>query len=179
MNNSQLTLICHARSDAQRVGRFHLEEEGVLVPLASPVALDGQARTLVAPEWRTRQTAELLGLAAQPEPALRDCDLGRWQGLSLKHLAQDEPDALQHWLHDPQAAPHGGESVAQLCQRVADWLEGWTASGHWQAITHPMVIRAALMHVLQCPPTAFQHIDVLALSRVSFSRYDRWRLRIE
>lgn len=179
MKSSHLTLICHARSEAQRVARFHLPEDEVRLPCDRVIGLDPAARTLVAPELRTRQTAAALGLQGSPEPGLRDCDFGRWQGLSLKQLEQAEADDLQHWLGDPHAAPHGGESVAQLCQRVADWMEGWTATGHWQAITHPMVIRAALLHVLQCPLSAFQQIDVLPLSRLGFSRYDRWRLRID
>jgi len=179
MKSSQLTLICHARSEAQRVGRFHLAEDGIQPAFDAVITLDEAARTLIAPELRTRQTAEALGLVGQPDAGLRDCDFGRWQGLSLKQLEQEEADGLQQWLGDPQVAPHGGESVAQLCQRVADWMERRTDPGHWQAITHPMVIRAALLHVLQCPLSAFQHIDVLPLSRVSFSRYDRWRLRID
>lgn len=178
MKSAHLTLICHARTDAQRTGRFHLAEDGICLPVASSAVFEAEGQPLIAPELRTRQTAEALGLAGQLDSGLRDCDFGRWQGLSLKRLEQEDPIGLQQWLSDPQAAPHGGESVAQLCQRVADWMDRRPPSGQWQAITHPMVIRAALMHVLGCPLAAFHQIDVLPLAGMSFGRYGRWRLRV-
>lgn len=179
MKSAHLTLICHARTDAQRLGRFHLDEDAVSLPLENRSGFEGCLNNLVAPELRARQTAEALGLAGQREPGLRDCDLGRWKGMSLKRLEQEDPIGLQHWLSDPQASPHGGESLARLCQRVAHWLDERPAQGQWQAVTHPMVIRAALLHVLGCPLQAFHQIDVLPLSVLRVSRHGRWRLRIE
>jgi len=70
-----------------------------------------------------------------------------------------EAEALQAWINDPQAAPHGGESVMQLSERVAAWLTSLQgASGHIVAVTHPFVVRAALMQVLQ--GAAFNAVDV-------------------
>ncbi|MOA70669.1 hypothetical protein D3C78_1997190 [compost metagenome] len=40
------------------------------------------------------------------------------------------------------------------------------------------MIRAALMHVLQCPPTAFQLIDIEPLSATELRHNGRWRLRL-
>ena len=130
---------------------------------------------LAAPELRARQTAEGLGWQSRVEDGLRDCDLGRWQGLTLKHLEDQEPEALVHWLDNPHAAPHGGESIAQLCERVARWMEALSTPGRCQAVTHPMVIRAALLQVLGAPLEAFHRIDIPPLSTVQFSRYGRWR----
>ncbi|MEE1923999.1 histidine phosphatase family protein [Pseudomonas sp. 148P] len=179
MKSTQLTFICHALTDAQRVGRFHSMEDG-LRRSVEPQDWAGQgARVLIAPELRTRQTAEGLGLSGQLDSTLRDCDFGRWQGVSLKRLEQDDPTGLQQWLSDPQAAPHGGESVAQVCTRVASWMDDTLLPGSWLVVTHPMVIRAALRHVLECPLAALQHIDVLPLAQVRLSRFGRWRLRIE
>lgn len=178
MKNTQLTFICHARTDAQRVGRFHLMEDG-LIDRVEPRDMSEQGmRVLIAPELRTRQTAEGLGLTGQLDSALRDCDFGGWQGVSLKRLEQEDPIGLQQWLGDPHAAPHGGESVAQVCTRVARWMDGGLQSGSWRVVTHPMVIRAALLHVLECPLAVFQHIDVMPLAEVDFSRFGRWRLRV-
>lgn len=183
MQASRLTLMCHARTLAQKLGRFALDE---------PVEMDWQAhraslasrfvrvpRVLSAPELRTRQSAELLGADFEIVPALRDCDFGRWQGLRLGQLQKDEPEALLDWLSDPGSAPHGGESVLELGQRVAVWLETLSAgSGHVVAVTHPFVIRAAMMQVMQCPPAAFNLIDVEPLSMLELSFYGRWRLRL-
>ncbi|MDU9389037.1 histidine phosphatase family protein [Pseudomonas sp. zfem002] len=178
MKHTHLTLICHARTDAQRIGRFHLGEDPVL-PLDPPTMGLDAARVLIAPELRTRQTAEALGLVGPLDSALRDCDFGRWQGLSIKQLEQQDPAGLGLWLGSPDAAPHGGESVSQLCARVAQWLSELPRQGEWRAVTHPMVIRAALLHVLEAPLESFHQIDVLPLSQVHFSHYGRWRLRID
>lgn len=177
MKSTSLSLICHAPTDAQRVGRFHAVDEavreGAPVRLSLPVA----DHALVAPELRARQTADALGLLAQVDDELRDCDFGHWQGVSLKQLETQAPDALQQWLGDPRAAPHGGESIEQVCQRMARWMDGMARGGSWQVVTHPMVVRAALIHVLGCPLEAFHQIDVPPLSVVQFSHYGRWRFR--
>ena len=76
-------------------------------------------RCWTSPELRTRQTAEALGLSADIQPMLRECDYGRWAGKKFSEIAADEPDAANSWLRDPAAAPHGGESILDLMRRVA------------------------------------------------------------
>lgn len=183
MQATRLTLICHARTVAQKLARFPLDES---LEMDWQVARGSRAgdfkrppKLLSAPEARARQTAGLFGAGIEIVPALGDCDFGRWRGLRIDDLQQLEPEALQAWLSDSSSAPHGGESVAQLCERVADWLESLRSrSGHFVAITHPFVIRAALVHVMQCPPAAFNLIDVEPLSATELRFNDRWRLRL-
>ena len=183
MSVTRLTLICHARTVAQKRARLPLDE---------PLEMDWQAargsragafkrppRLLGGGETRVRQTAVLFGNDLRHVPALDDCDFGRWRGLSIDHLQQNEPLALQAWLDDPDSAPHGGESVAQLIQRVGCWLDSLGSHpGHYLAVTHPWVIRAAMIHVLQCSPSAFQMIDVEPLSATELRFNGRWRLRL-
>ncbi|MDU9403249.1 histidine phosphatase family protein [Pseudomonas sp. zfem004] len=173
MKPIHLTLICHARTEAQRVGRFALDDEPLRDAPGPLGELSTTARYLSAPELRARQTAE--GLAAMVDEGLRDCDLGSWKGMRLKQL---DEKALQLWLSDPQAAPHGGESIAALCLRVAQWMDSALGEGEWIAITHPFVIRAAMLHALGAPLESFQRIDVPPLARVRFSRYGQWRLQL-
>lgn len=178
MQHSYLTLVGHALTEAQRTGRFPLPADGLRDPTSLNRYGGKPAGCLSAPERRSRQTAERLGLAVEVDPGLRDCDLGHWAGVSLKVLARDQPDALGTWQADPCIAPPGGESVAELCQRVAAWLDSFNRPGHWVAVTHPMVIRAAMLHVLGAPPMAFHSIDVQPLARIQLSHYDRWRLQL-
>ncbi|WP_016702755.1 histidine phosphatase family protein [Pseudomonas chlororaphis] len=184
MPATRLTLICHARTVAQKLACFPLDE---------PLEMDWQAQTgsraaafkraprlLSAPEQRARQTATLYGASVETVPALRDCDMGRWQGLSIDDLHREQPEALQTWLADSHSAPHGGESVAQLCERVAAWLAALSGQpGHVLAVTHPLVIRAALLHVMQCPLASFNAIDVEPLAQVELRFNGRWRLRLD
>lgn len=95
MQATRLTLICHARTAAQKLARFPLDE---------PLEMDWQAargsraggfkrvpQLLCAPEARARQTAELFGADMQSVSALRDCDFGRWQGLRIDDLQKLNP----------------------------------------------------------------------------------------
>ena len=184
MQATRLTLVAHASTRAQKQARFALDES-VEMDWQQAAPSQGQRfkrapRVLCGPEARTRQTAALFADDALVETALRDCDFGRWQGLAIEEVQQAEPEALQAWLTDSTSAPHGGESVVQLCERVGQWLQSLEQSpGHVVAVTHPFVIRAALLHVMQCPPAMFNLIDVEPLSSTEL-RFNRvWRLRLE
>ncbi|MCP2071579.1 UNVERIFIED_ORG: broad specificity phosphatase PhoE [Pseudomonas lini] len=184
MQATRLTLICHARTVAQKQARFGLEEPLDAGWLAQrPEAGHGYRNVrqlLCGPELRTRQTAALFGAEPQVVQALADCDLGRWRGLSIDEVFTTEPQQLQAWLDDPEAAPHGGESVARLCRRVGDWLTSLQDKpGHLLAVTHPFVIRAALMNVLHCPATTFHRIDIEPLSAMELRFNGVWRLRAQ
>ncbi|MHC8321002.1 histidine phosphatase family protein [Pseudomonas sp. GB2N2] len=181
MQATRLTLMCHARTVAQKLARF---------PTGEPVEMDWQSaqgslrsrftgtlRLVSGPELRARQTAGLFGSDVETVEALRDCDFGRWKGARIDDLQKSETEALQAWLDDPHSAPHGGESVVQLSERVAAWLATLEATpGHIVAITHPFVIRAALTLVLRSP--AFNLIDVEPLSAIELRFNGRWRLRL-
>ncbi|WEK29293.1 MAG: histidine phosphatase family protein [Candidatus Pseudomonas phytovorans] len=178
MKAVRLTLICHALTQAQKTGRLHCAEDGIL-PLAQKTdAILPGMQVLTAPERRACETAAWLSGPMQIELALADCDLGHWQGLPLKQLQAEQPQALEEWLQDPASAVHGGESFADVCLRVAAWLAAFDTPGEWLAVTHPMVMRAVLVQVLGCPIQASQRIDVLPLSRLELSFTGQWRLRL-
>jgi broad specificity phosphatase PhoE len=180
VQTTRLTLICHARTVAQKLACFPTNEPVENIGLASgelSERFDAARRLICAPELRTRQTAAWFGADAQVDEALRDCDWGRWHGVSIKSLQNAEGAALHAWLEDPHATPHGGESVTQLCERVAVWLSSLqTTPEHVVAVTHPSVIRAALIHVMR--GSAFHDIDVEPLSAVELRFTGRWRLRL-
>jgi broad specificity phosphatase PhoE len=84
------------------------------------------------------------------------------------------------WVSDPARAPHGGESIVDLIERVAGWLESLTHStSPTVAVTHPAVIRAAVLGALEMSPKSFWRIDVAPVSRtVLHFRKGRWTLRL-
>jgi broad specificity phosphatase PhoE len=133
---------------------------------------------LRSPALCAAQTAEGLGLDARPEGLLRDCDFGRWAGRSLADVHAEAPEAVTEWLQNPRAAPHGGESFADVMTRVGGWMDGLLAGQRSiLAITHPTVIRAAIAHALGAGPEAFRHIDVAPLTRAKLSGGGgRWTL---
>ena len=181
MQATRLTLICHARTVAQKLARFPLDEplemDWQALRLSRRNQFRGAARLVCGPELRARQTAELFGSAPQIVDALRDCDFGRWGGERIGDLQKNDSEALQRWLDDPASAPYGGESLVQLGERVGAWLTTLQSTpGHIVAITHPFVIRAALTQVLQGGSSSL--IDVEPLSAVELRFHGRWRLRL-
>jgi len=179
----RLTLLCHASTDAVRRAAFPidepLDERGAAQAAAAADRLHAAERSWTSPALRARQTAAALRLTAATDPALRDCDFGRWAGRRLVDLQADEPDAVASWIGDPAAAPHGGESILDVLRRVAAWLdERCRDAGHGVAVTHPAVIRAAVLHVIGAAPDAFWRIDVEPLTCTDLRRNgDRWTLR--
>ena len=138
----------------------------------------GADRSWTSPELRAAQTAEALGMKATIEPLLRECDYGRWSGGSFDAVQAKEPDAIDHWMSDPDAAPHGGEAIATMIGRVATWLEAQHAtSGRVVAFTHASIIRASLVCALGADTRCFWRIDVAPLSMMSLSGHNgRWNL---
>lgn len=178
-----LLLIRHGTTSAVRRASFPLDEP--LDPRARSVAA-GVARSLgqidaayASPARATVETTHALGASAQVEPALADCDFGRWSGRTLADLQDTEPDALADWLTDPAATPHGGESLTSLGQRVARWLDeqAHLPPGRVVAVTHAAPIKATAAFVLELSHEATARLDIAPLSVTEVSvRAGRWRL---
>ena len=179
---ARLDLMAHGASEATHAARFPDDEALEASAIRALEALHGRlgpyAHVLTAPARAARETAQALGLDAEVEPALRDCDYGRWRGLGPKDVARREPDAFAAWLGDPAAAPHEGESFAALIERTRAWLaQSLKREGATLAVTHAAVIRAAIVVALGAGSDAFWRIDVAPLSLASFSgREGRWNL---
>jgi broad specificity phosphatase PhoE len=180
----RLTLICHGATTATRASAFPLDEpleDGAAeqAKLLAP-ALRRRDRAVTSPALGARQTAEALSLDASVHPALRDCDYGHWGGCRLADIQAAHPAEVATWLADPDAAPHGGESLLALMRRVSDWMaDRLHDDGHAIAVTHAAVIRAAVIGVLGAPPQSFWRVDVAPMSRVDLrSDKRRWALRL-
>ena len=186
---TRLLLIVHAETSATRAARFALDEglneRGQAAAAAAAGSLDARARLACGPALRCRQTAA--ALVGGPLPAadalddrLDDWDLGSWAGRTLAEVGAQDPGRTQAWLEDPDAAPHGGESLSRLLTRVGSYLtEVAQRPGHHVAVTHAAAVRAAVVLVLGATPAGFWRIDVVPLTRVFLSAHaGRWNLRL-
>ncbi|MBB5338289.1 histidine phosphatase family protein [Tunturiibacter gelidoferens] len=181
---ARLTLLSHASTAATRLSAFPADEPLEDSTLANLTTLNWQPprahQILTAPELRTQQTAKALNLAATPTPELRDLHYRNWQGRTLADLHAEDPQAIAQWLTDPTSSPHEGESIASLVTRIAAWLDTVATEGtlHTIAITHPAVIRAAILHSLNAPPQSFWRIDIAPLTLTDLRHNGRtWTLR--
>ncbi|MCV7410908.1 histidine phosphatase [Mycobacterium florentinum] len=178
---ARLTLVSHAMTDAMAGVRFPADEPLNDAGRRQAEAVAGLdvpgSRHLVGPEQRARQTARLLGLDATIEPRLADLDCGRWRGQALAAVPAAD---LEVWLTEPAAAPHGGESIVELTERVAGWLASLIEGpSRTVAVTHPAVIRAAIVAALDIPPKSFWRIDIAPGGRTTMHyRNGCWTLRL-
>ncbi|MFJ1593546.1 histidine phosphatase family protein [Kitasatospora albolonga] len=121
-------LVSPAMNAALREARFDgdapLDRAGERSARAAASAVPKAGPVLSGPSERCLGTAAALGLTATPEPALTGWDLGRWSGRRLDEVGAAEPSAVAAWIGDPSAAPHGGESLRELVERVGRWLDG-------------------------------------------------------
>ncbi|WP_037679943.1 histidine phosphatase family protein [Streptomyces griseus] len=181
---SRVMLVSPAISAALREARFDdgcsLDPAGLRRARAAAGILPSWERAWSSPTVRCRETAGALELDAVEVPRLAGLDAGRWRGATLAEVGATEPEALAEWLADPGAAPHGGESVRELCDRVAAWLETAAgAPGRSVAVVEPEVIRAAVVHALGAPAQALWRTDVPPLTAVELSgRSGRWNLTV-
>ncbi len=139
-----------------------------LAPLAEPVTL------VTSPAPAAQATAAALGVAITDE-VLRDQAHGDWAGLSFAEIHAED---LAAWLANPACGTPGGESLAAVAGRIRPWLEARAADATAVvAVTHPMVIRAALAVALDAPSGAVMRIDIAPLSQVRLSFNRIWRLQ--
>ncbi|MFI6655638.1 histidine phosphatase family protein [Streptomyces sp. NPDC050523] len=135
-----------------------------------------------SPTPRSRATGDALGYAPLVQLALRDCDMGRWRGLTLGEAMAREPEAVDAWLADPRATPHGGESLLTFITRVGNWLDTrpFEDGGRIVAVAEPSVVRAALVYALKAPPSTYWNLDVRPLSTITVTGHaGRWNLRFD
>ena len=171
----RLLLVRHGSTAAVRAAAFGadepLDDSGVAGAARLRARLP-RGEILASPTRRAVDTASALG-ACRIVHELAECDFGTWAGLTLRDV---DPADLGAWMNDPDAVPHGGESLTALLARVARWLdEQASLDGTAVAITHGGVIKAAVVHALAAPPSAFWRIDVSPLSITELHAHDgRW-----
>ena len=185
----RMTLVAAARSSALLAERFDddrpLDQAGwyeVQLAAHALVPLSAAELRYCAPTARSRATGDALGYAPLVQLALRDCDMGRWRGLTLAEVTAREPGAVDAWLADPRSAPHGGEPLLAFIARIGAWLDTRPAEDCRSivAVAEPAVVRAALVYALKAPPSSYWNVDVRPLSTVTLTgRAGRWSLCLQ
>jgi broad specificity phosphatase PhoE len=179
----RVSLICHASTRSLRAATFGGDDPIDDVGRAKAERLAGTVRRmdrcLTSPALRARETAAALGFTATVDERLRDCDFGRWSGRKFTQVLVREPIKLAAWMSNPSSAPHGGESIEQLVERVTAWMrEPGRDKVHTVAITHASVIRAAIVYAIGAQLQSFWRIDVVPLSLTDLrTNGRRWVLR--
>ena len=132
--------VCYGRSDLPPGADVALAAARILpqLPPISPML-----PVYTSPLQRCRQLAEALHPAPRSDPRLQEMDFGVWEMMPWERIQRA---ALDGWAADPLGyAPPAGESVAELQQRVEDFVSEARRAGLARAV---LVTHAGVMKVL-------------------------------
>jgi broad specificity phosphatase PhoE len=121
--------------------------------------------------WETAVAiSEPRGLVCTADARLREIHFGAWEGLTYPNLCQEQSQALTAWQADPMhVAPPGGETLAQVAQRVASFLA--TLRNKHREGDHTLLVvghrgwlRVLLCLTLGLPPSAWWQFRLVPAS---------------
>jgi len=144
---------------------------------AKRLASAGLDVIVTSPLERAVRTAEEVAAASGApvvaDEGFRETDFGAWEGRTFAEVRERWPAEMTAWLADPAVAPPGGESFAEVSERVTAALNRVLAARERQAIlivSHVTPIKMLVAAALLAPPAALyrMHLDVAALSRIDW-----------
>jgi ribonuclease H / adenosylcobalamin/alpha-ribazole phosphatase len=144
---------------------------------AKRLAQAGIGAIVASPLQRTVRTAEevsaVTGVPVVTDDGFRETDFGAWEGLTFAEVRERRPSEMTAWLADPSVAPLGGESFAQVSERVTAALHRVLAERAGQTVlivSHVTPIKTLVAAALLAPPAALfrMHLDVAALCEIDW-----------
>jgi len=128
----------------------HLSDEPIRAIYASDLQRAHETALIVA---------ERHNCSVQADSRLREINFGRWEGRTHQEIENQEPQALAAWHDDPMnASPPGGETLAQVAERVAPVLEelSYRHSGQTALVAgHGAALRLLLCLTLDLEPGVY------------------------
>jgi broad specificity phosphatase PhoE len=104
---------------------------------------------------RVTETLQPFGeLSVRIDPRWREIDVGTWGGRTFTEVLAEEPDVVVAFARGEDIARGGGETFAQLRQRVWEAVQDIAATGARRVLvgTHGGPIRVAAAAALRLPP---------------------------
>ena len=190
---TRMVLVRHGETDWNKEGRIqghqptHLNEQGRReARLVAPrVAAETPGHLYSSDLPRAMETAEaaaaLTGLHIVPAPELREAFFGEWEGKTFREVQAELPGDFANWVEsDFHKAPPGGESAAQLRERVIAFIgEVFTRHPNETSVlfTHGGPCKYAVAHVLGLSPDGIYRYTVsnAAVTIIEIGVYG-WRL---
>ncbi len=127
---------------------------------------------VTSPVRRTRESAAIvagrLGLeVAEVVDGVAEMDFGAWDGLSFAEIHERHPDDLKAWLGDHSVAAGGGESFAQVRERVLaardDLLQRY-AGATVAVVSHVSPIKLLVADAVGAPLDALYRMELTIAS---------------
>lgn len=162
------SLTAHGRTQAARAAdAVHRVGRSLWPDLPEPSAV------VASPLARTQETAAAvgrrLGLPVATDVRFAECGFGAWEGLTVPEIEAGWPGGLGAWQSTGTTSPPGGESYAQVGERVAAGLADLVTGGTGGTggtgrtvvvVAHAIAIRAGLGRALGVPVTGWARLRV-------------------
>ena len=156
-----------------------LTDTGIRQATAAAKRLAGAGIDVIvtSPLLRATRTAQevaaVTGAPVVTDEGFRETDFGAWEGLTFAEVRERWPAEVTAWLADPEAAPPGGESFAEVSTRVTDALHRVLTGRDRQTVlivSHVTPIKTLVAAALLAPPPALyrMHLDVAALCEIDW-----------
>jgi len=160
--NPDLTAL--GREQAARAAKYLAAKGDIAAVVTSPL---GRARETA------QAAAQALDVPVRVLDALTETDFGEWEGLTFTEAAQRDPELHQRWLGDPSLPAPGGESFAQVRERVEAARRDLLALYPGQnvvVVSHVTPIKTLLQLALEVGPSLLYrlHLDLASLSIAEF-----------
>jgi ribonuclease H / adenosylcobalamin/alpha-ribazole phosphatase len=137
---------------AARLGARLRTRPGLAAVVTSPIARAHRTAAVVA---------EACGLPLRVDAGLREIDFGRWEGRTGAEVARDWPDELAAWRGGRDIRVPGGETVAEVADRVAA-ARSAAVRAHPGAtvvlVSHLYPVRLSVLQALGAAPAAVQRM---------------------
>lgn len=175
--------MCHAVTRAMKTGRFPTGDEPAEHDARVQIRA-GTARVIASPARAARETAGWFARSFEIMPAFGDIDYGRWRGLSIRETGEGEPENIAAWLSDPNARPHGGESVAMLAGRIQEGiarLDRLNPRERCIVVTHAIVVKVIVALSRGEPLSSIYSMNFAPLSSTVLRRdspADAWEVEL-
>ncbi|MBV8246215.1 MAG: histidine phosphatase family protein [Candidatus Eremiobacteraeota bacterium] len=180
----------HAETAWNREGRYQGRRESSLSELGERQAraLGGAlrerniTRIISSPLQRCVATAaplaNELGLAVERDEMLTEIAHGTWETRLRDEIAANDRARFSAWRSAPWSVRFDqGESLADVLARWRSFRTAFEPRGDTLVVTHDVVVRVALIELLQMDPEAFWNLTVRNAAFAEFEcRAPRWRL---
>ena len=132
---------------------------GAIERLLARFGLSAPTLIVHSPQLRTTQTAQELAsyfnVQLAPDSRFKEIGFGSWEGYSMAEMEVSNESEISNWRGSMTALPPGGESVADLENRVLVGLKEVIASNPGNTVcivAHMMPLRAIARYALQASP---------------------------
>jgi broad specificity phosphatase PhoE len=140
----------------------------------APAGIDAIVTSRLQRAVRTaEEVAATTGIPVLTDDGFRETDFGAWEGQTFAEVRERWPSEVTTWLADPSVAPPGGESFADVSERVTVALHRVLAGRARQTVlivSHVTPIKTLVAAALLAPPAALyrMHLDVAALCEIDW-----------